>query len=393
MISMKMRRMLKKSKAMKENKEIWEKAKRIVVKIGSSLVTNEGKGVDQEAIDRWVSQFRHLQEQGKEVILVSSGAIAEGVVRLGFEKRPTEIHELQACAAVGQMGLAHAYEKCFAAHDLVAAQLLLTHADLANRERYLNARHTLLALLKLKAVPIINENDTVITDEIKVGDNDTLGALTTNLVDADILVILTDQEGMFTADPRNDPNAELISRAAAGSADLESMAGGAGSSIGKGGMLTKILAAKRAARSGASTVIVSGRIPDVLVRLSEGESLGTLLVSESEPLSARRQWMADHLQLKGYCVIDEGAVQAIRKGKSLLPIGVKSVQGEFLKGEVISCFDQEGKEVARGLSNFSSETARKLKGKHSSEIEETVGYIERQELIHHDNMVVIQPAN
>ncbi len=288
-----------KSKAMKENKEIWEKAKRIVVKIGSSLVTNEGKGVDQEAINRWVSQFRHLQEQGKEVILVSSGAIAEGVVRLGFEKRPTEIHELQACAAVGQMGLAYAYEKCFAAHDLVAAQLLLTHADLANRERYLNARHTLLALLKLKAVPIINENDTVITDEIKVGDNDTLGALTTNLVDADILVILTDQEGMFTADPRNDPNAELISRAAAGSADLESMAGGAGSSIGKGGMLTKILAAKRAARSGASTVIVSGRIPDVLVRLSEGESLGTLLVSESEPLSARRQWMADHLQLKG----------------------------------------------------------------------------------------------
>ena len=245
MISMKMRRMLKKSKAMKENKEIWEKAKRIVVKIGSSLVTNEGKGVDQEAINRWVSQFRHLQEQGKEVILVSSGAIAEGVVRLGFEKRPTEIHELQACAAVGQMGLAHAYEKCFAAHDLVAAQLLLTHADLANRERYLNARHTLLALLKLKAVPIINENDTVITDEIKVGDNDTLGALTTNLVDADILVILTDQEGMFTADPRNDPNAELISRAAAGSADLESMAGGAGSSIGKGGMLTKILAANR----------------------------------------------------------------------------------------------------------------------------------------------------
>lgn len=393
MISMKMRRMHKKSKAMKENKEIWEKAKRIVVKIGSSLVTNEGKGVDLDAINRWVSQFRHLQEQGKEVILVSSGAIAEGVVRLGFEKRPTEIHELQACAAVGQMGLAHAYEKCFAAHDLVAAQLLLTHADLANRERYLNARHTLLALLKLKAVPIINENDTVITDEIKVGDNDTLGALTTNLVDADILVILTDQEGMFTADPRNDPNAELISRAAAGSADLESMAGGAGSSIGKGGMLTKILAAKRAARSGASTVIVSGRIPDVLVRLSEGESLGTLLVSESEPLSARRQWMADHLQLKGYCVIDEGAVQAIRKGKSLLPIGVKSVQGEFLRGEVISCFDQEGKEVARGLSNFSAETARKLKGKHSTEIEETVGYIERQELIHHDNMIVIQSAN
>ena len=286
---------------MKENKEIWDKAKRIVVKIGSSLVTNEGKGVDEEAINRWITQFRHLQAQGKEIILVSSGAIAEGVVRLGFEKRPSEIHELQACAAVGQMGLAHAYEKCFASHGLIAAQLLLTHADLANRERYLNARHTLLALLKLKTVPIINENDTVITDEIKVGDNDTLGALTTNLVDADILVILT------------------------------TMAGGAGSSIGKGGMLTKILAAKRAARSGASTVIVSGRIPDVLVRLSEGEALGTLLVSESEPLSARRQWMADHLQLKGYCVIDAGAVEAIRKGKSLLPIGVKSVQGEFLK--------------------------------------------------------------
>lgn len=374
---------------MSENKDIWTKAKRIVVKIGSSLVTDEGRGVDSEAISRWVTQFRYLQKLGKEVILVSSGAIAEGVVRLGFAKRPTEIHELQACAAVGQMGLAHAYEKAFASHGLICGQLLLTHADFANRERYLNARHTLLSLLKLKTVPIINENDTVITDEIKVGDNDTLGALTTNLVDADILIILTDQEGMFTADPRNDPNAELISRAVAGSADLEAMAGGAGSSIGKGGMLTKILAAKRATKSGASTVIVSGRIPDVLVRLADGESLGTLLVAESEPISARKQWMSDHLQLKGYCVIDEGAKEAIKKGKSLLPVGVKAIHGEFLRGEVISCFDARGKEVARGLSNYTSEMARRLSGKHREEIKDIVGYEERQELIHHDNMVVL----
>lgn len=374
---------------MSENNDIWSKAKRIVVKIGSSLVTDEGRGVDSEAINRWVTQFRYLQKLDKEVILVSSGAIAEGVVRLGFVKRPTEIHELQACAAVGQMGLAHAYEEAFASHGLTCGQLLLTHADFANRERYLNARHTLLSLLKLKAVPIINENDTVITDEIKVGDNDTLGALTTNLVDADILVILTDQEGMFTADPRNDPNAELISRAAAGSADLEAMAGGAGSSIGKGGMLTKILAAKRATKSGASTVIVSGRIPDVLIRLADGESLGTLLVAESEPISARKQWMSDHLQLKGYCVIDEGAKEAIKKGKSLLPVGVKAIHGEFLRGEVISCFDSEGKEVARGLSNYTSEMARRLTGKHREEIKEIIGYEERQELIHHDNMVVL----
>ncbi len=374
---------------MKENLEIWHKAKRIVIKIGSTLVTNEGKGVDLEAIDKWIEQFWYLQKSGKEVILVSSGAIAEGVVKLKMPARPTSIHELQACAAVGQMSLAEAYSKSFEKHGSLCAQILLTHADLANRERYLNARHTMLTLLKLKVVPIINENDTVITDEIKVGDNDTLGALATNLVDADILVILTDQEGMFTADPRYNPDAELITRAAAGAAGLETMAGGAGSSIGKGGMLTKILAAKRAANSGASTVIVSGRTPDVLIRLANGESLGTLLVSEKEPLSARKQWMADHLQTKGHCVIDDGACAALRRGKSLLPIGIKAVEGDFLKGEVIACYDLNGNEVAIGLSNYSSEMARRLIGLHSEEFIKKIGYLDRKELIHHDNMVVV----
>ncbi len=374
---------------MQENLEIWKKAKRIVVKVGSSLVTNEGKGVDIEAINKWVDQVVYLQSQGKEVIWVSSGAITEGVVRLKLESRPTTIHELQACAAVGQMGLAQAYAESFKAKNSLCAQILLTHADLSNRERYLNARHTILALLKRGVVPVINENDTVITDEIKVGDNDTLAALTTNLVDADILVILTDQEGMYTADPRHHADAELIIRATAGAADLETMAGGAGTSFGKGGMLTKILAAKRASNSGASTIIVSGRTPDVLRKLSDGEALGTLLVSESEPLSARRQWMADHLQTKGYCVVDDGAVRALKQGKSLLPVGIKEIKGEFLKGEVIACYDLKGNEIARGISNYSSEMARQLKGLHSDEFVEKIGYIERKELIHHDNMVVV----
>lgn len=352
-------------------------------------MTNEGHGVDTEAIARWTAQIAKLQEMGKQVVWVSSGAVAEGMARLGWTKRPKKMHELQAAAAVGQMGIVEAYEKSFERYDIRTAQILLTHADLADRERYLNARQTLTTLLDLKVVPIINENDTVVTNEIKVGDNDTLGALVTNLIDADVLVILTDQIGLFTADPRSNPEAKLVEVGEAGDPIYEAMAGGAGSSIGKGGMQTKVLAAKRAARSGASTVIASGRIPDVLVRLAQGESIGTLLKTDRKPMSARSQWMADHLQLKGKLVIDEGAVEAIRKGKSLLPVGVKAVIGDFLRGEIIQVVDQNDKEICRGMINYGSDESRRIMGLHSDEVVEELGYLEQRELIHQDNMVVM----
>lgn len=372
----------------KENQRVWSDAKRVVVKVGSSLVTNEGHGVDREAIRRWSDQIAQLQQKGKEVVLVSSGAVAEGMARLGWTKRPKKVHELQAAAAVGQMGIVEAYEKSFEAHNIKTAQILLTHEDLADRERYLNARQTMQTLLSLGVVPIINENDTVVTSEIKVGDNDTLGALVTNLIEADVLVILTDQIGLFSADPRSNPDAYLIETGKAGDPQYEAMAGGAGSSIGKGGMLTKILAAKRASRSGASTVIASGKVDNVLVKLADGESIGTLLYTHDRPMSARRQWMTDHLQLKGRIVIDDGACSAVRSGKSLLPVGVKKVEGEFLRGEVVSCVDLNGEEVCRGLINYNSEDAKRILGLHSDEILDELGYLEQRELIHQDNMVV-----
>jgi glutamate 5-kinase len=365
-------------------------AKRIVVKVGSSLVTNDGRGLDHAAINRWASQIAALREQGKEVVLVSSGAIAEGIHRLGWSKRPREIDELQAAAAVGQMGLAQVYESSFGAHGIRTAQILLTHADLADRERYLNARSTLLTLLRLGAVPIINENDTVITDEIKFGDNDTLGALVANLIEGDALVILTDQRGLFTADPRKDPAATLVEQADAGTPELEAMAGGAGSSIGRGGMLTKILAAKRAAHSGANTVIASGREADVLTRLASGELIGTQLIARTARMAARKQWMADHLQVRGHVVIDDGAVQKLTDdGKSLLPIGIVDVKGAFDRGEVIACVNDQGQEVARGITNYSSSEARLIHRRPSGEIESVLGYMLEPELIHRDNLVLV----
>ncbi|CAJ0708941.1 Glutamate 5-kinase [Ralstonia edaphis] len=365
-------------------------ARRLVVKVGSSLVTNDGRGLDQAAIARWAAQIAALRAAGKEVVLVSSGAIAEGMQRLGWAKRPKEIHELQAAAAVGQMGLAQVYESEFARHSIRTAQVLLTHGDLADRERYLNARSTLLTLLSLGVVPIINENDTVVTDEIKFGDNDTLGALVTNLIEGDALIILTDQRGLYTADPRKDPGARFVDEAQAGTPDLEQMAGGAGSSIGKGGMLTKILAAKRAAKSGAHTIIASGREPDVLARLAAGEAIGTQLRAPTGRMTARKQWMIDHLQLRGRVVLDAGAVEKLTAGgKSLLPIGVTEVQGEFARGEVISCVDAAGREVARGLTNYSSAEARLIARKASSEIEAVLGYVSAAELVHRDNLVLL----
>ena len=365
------------------------KSKRLVVKVGSALVTNNGAGLAEDFIADCARQIAALHRQGREVVLVSSGAIAAGMQRLGWATRPHAVHELQAAAAVGQMGLAQAYESHFSNLELTTAQILLTHEDLADRTRYLNARTTLTTLLALGVVPIINENDTVVTDEIKFGDNDTLGALVANLVEADALVILTDQQGLFSADPRKDPNAQLISEGDASDTKYEAMAGGAGSGISKGGMITKVRAAQRAARSGAHTLIASGHEKDVMQRLMAGEVLGTLLVAAATTLAARKQWLADHLQTAGSLVLDDGAMTALRVGRSLLPIGVVNVDGEFERGAAVACRDGSGREVARGLINYSSSESRRIARKPSSEIEALLGYVDQQELIHRDNLVLL----
>ncbi|WP_425261696.1 glutamate 5-kinase [Rubrivivax sp. RP6-9] len=365
-------------------------ARRIVVKVGSSLVTNEGRGVDADAIANWSRQLAALARDGREIVMVSSGAIAEGMKRLGWTTRPKELNELQAAAAVGQMGLVQMYESKLSEQGMRSAQVLLTHADLADRERYLNARSTLLTLLAMQVIPVINENDTVVNDEIKFGDNDTLGALVANLIEADALVILTDQRGLYAADPRKQPDARFIDVATAGDPALELMAGGAGSSIGRGGMLTKILAAKRAAGSGASTVIAWGREPDVLLRLARGEAIGTALVAGTPKLAARKQWMVDHLQLRGAVVVDDGAVAKLRdEGKSLLPIGVVDVQGEFARGDVIAVRSMAGADIARGLANYASGEARLIARKASSQIEALLGYSNEPEMIHRTNLVLV----
>ncbi|WP_374486668.1 glutamate 5-kinase [Zoogloea sp.] len=364
-------------------------ARRLVVKVGSALVTNNGEGLAVEALADWARQIAALAASGKEIVLVSSGAIAAGMQRLGWTSRPQEMHQLQAAAAVGQMGLAQAYESVFSQNGLHTAQILLTHEDLADRTRYLNARSTLVTLLELGVVPIINENDTVVTDEIKFGDNDTLGALVANLIDADALIILTDQQGLYTADPRKAPAATLISEDRAENTALEAMAGGAGTGISKGGMITKVRAAQRAARSGAHTCIASGRETDALLRVAAGDSIGTLLYATSTPLAARKQWLADHLQLAGSLTLDTGAIEALKDGKSLLPIGVIAVEGEFFRGSVVACRSESGKEVARGLINYASNDTRRIARHASSEIEELLGFSEEPELIHRDNLVQI----
>lgn len=366
-------------------------AHRIVVKVGSALVTNDGRGLDEAAIERWATQIAELRALGREVVLVSSGAVAEGVLRLGWAARPSRLYEQQAAAAVGQMGLVQAYETHFRAHGIGTAQVLLTHQNLSDREQYLNARMTLAELLHLGIVPIINENDTIATNEIKVGDNDTLGALVTNLIEADCLVILTDQRGLYTADPRSNPDAEFVHEADAGDPALEKMAGGAASTLSKGGMITKILAAKRAARSGAGTIIASGREPDVLVRLAEGEAIGTHLRPAASKRHARQQWLADQLRVRGRLILDDGAAKAlVERGTSLLPVGVTAVEGEFVRGEVVQCVDRSGAEVARGLINYSSAEAKRICRCRTEEMAQRLGAtMDRPELIHRDNMVVL----
>jgi glutamate 5-kinase len=363
-------------------------ARRCVVKIGSALLTNAGQGLDLAAINGWVRQMAQLRHLGVEVVLVSSGAVAAGMQRMGFKARPHALHELQALAAIGQMGLVQIYESAFQQHGLHTAQVLLTHDDLAHRERYLNARTTLRTLVGLGAVPVINENDTVATEEIRFGDNDTLAALVANLVEAELLVILTDQKGLFNKDPRLHAEAVLVSEGNAGDPALEQMAGGAGT-LGRGGMRTKVLAAAKAARAGASTIIVSGREEDVLLRIFAGESLGTYLMPAQGRLVARKQWLG-HLPVRGRLTLDAGAVKVLREaGRSLLPVGVTGVEGSFERGEMVACLSPEGQEVARGLVNYGAEETARIMGRASDKIESILGYLDEPELIHRDNIVLL----
>jgi glutamate 5-kinase len=364
-------------------------AQRWVVKIGSSLVTASGRGLDRNAIAAWVQQLARLHDEDAEVLLVSSGAVAEGMSRLGWPQRPRALHELQAAAAVGQMGLVQAYEAAFQAHEIRTAQILLTHDDISDRQRYLNARSTLRTLVSRSVVPIVNENDTVANEEFRFGENDTLAALVANLVEADALVVLTDTEGLFDRDPRGDPAARLLTEGRAGDPDLAALAGGAGSAWGRGGMATKVDAAARAARSGTATVIASGASADVLGRLRAGETLGTLLEPQQEPLMARKRWLANHLKLAGELQIDAGAARALRAaGVSLLAVGVTGVRGGFDRGEVVACIDPKGREVARGLVNYGASEIDRIRGHPSHAIEAILGYVVEPELIDRDNMIV-----
>ena len=365
-------------------------AKRWVVKVGSSLLTNNGRGLDENLISAWAAQIAALRQSGIEVVLVSSGAVAEGMKRLGWERRPHALHDLQAAAAVGQMGLVQTYETCFQKHSIRTAQILLTHDDLADRQRYLNARSTVRTLLNLGVVPVINENDTVAVEEIRFGDNDTLAALVTNLIEADLLVLLTDQPGMYDEDPRQNPNAQFIHEGQAGDPQLERMAGAGGvGSLGRGGMLTKVRAAARAARSGAATLIAYGREATILQRIAAGERVGTLLLPGQETMAARKQWLAGQLQVRGRLTLDAGAARVLREsGRSLLPVGVIAVEGEFGRGELVACVSEDGKEIARGLVNYSAAESRKIMRQPSDKIEELLGYVDEPELIHRDNLVL-----
>ena len=368
---------------------ITKDANRLVIKIGSALLTNNGAGLDRAAIDGWVEQINQLLVQGKEIVLVSSGSVAEGIVRLGWKTRPESIHELQAAAAVGQMGLIQTYESSFKRFDRLTAQILLDHDDLASRQRYLNARRTMQALISLNVIPIVNENDTVVTDEIRFGDNDSLAALVANLIDADLLVILTDKDGLYTANPDQNPDATLISEAMTGDTSLDALAGDSSSGLGRGGMVTKLQAARLAERSGCSTVIAGGNNNNILTTVAAGDNVGTLLTASQPPLAARKQWLAGHLKSKGQLQLDAGAVKVLtEQGRSLLAVGVTEVIGHFTRGDLVSCIDAQGQEIARGLVNYNSAEADRIKGQSTEAIADILGYLEDDELIHRDNMVI-----
>lgn len=366
------------------------KLRRWVVKIGSALLTNEGKGLARESLSTWVEQMASFVLAGNQLVLVSSGAVAEGMSRMGWSRRPATLHELQAAAAIGQMGLIRAYETCFLKRGLHTAQILLTHDDLTNRRRYLNARSTLRTLMRLGVVPVVNENDTVANEELRFGDNDTLAALVANLVEADLLVLLTDQDGLFDKDPRFNVDARLIDQRRVDDRFLDQVAGGSSSGLGRGGMVTKVRAARLAARSGTATIIAPGFGKEVLSRIDRGESVGTLLLPTQGPEAARKRWLASHMQVRGRLVLDDGAVQVVREsGRSLLAVGVKGVVGSFSRGEVVSCVDGQGNEIARGLVNYAAAEADKIKGMPSGRIRDVLGYMDEEELIHRDNLVLV----
>lgn len=366
------------------------KACRWVVKIGSALITADGRGLERERLRSWVDQLADLMAQGHQVVLVSSGAVAEGMARMGWRERPRALHELQAAAAIGQMGLVQAWESCFQRRERHTAQVLLTHDDLSNRQRYLNARSTLRTLLDLGVVPVVNENDVVANEELRFGDNDSLAALVSNLVEADLMVLLTDQAGLYEADPRLRPDAKLISVADACASELDAMAGESRGALGSGGMSTKLRAARLASRSGTATVIAGGTEPEVLTRLARGEQVGTLLVAAQEPDAARKRWLAGHLRVKGRLILDPGAVEVLRRaGRSLLAVGVRGVEGDFRRGELVACVDEQGREIARGLVNYSAAETRRIMGHSSSEIAAILGYVDEEELIHRDNLVLV----
>jgi glutamate 5-kinase len=365
--------------------------KRWVIKIGSALLTRVGEGLDLERVKWLSSEIAKLREQGKDVVLVTSGSVAAGMEQLGWAQRPHALHLLQSAASVGQMGLIQAYSAACKEHEIHTAQILLTHSDLSERGRYLNARSTLHSLLELGVLPVVNENDTIATEEIRFGDNDTLAAMTANLIEADVLVILTDQDGLFDCDPRHNSQAQLITASAASNSELDTMAEGSKGDLGQGGMTTKLLAARRAGGSGATTVILSGKKADNLQRLANGETVGTLLWADNEPMTAREQWLVGHLTPKGTITLDDEAVEAVHQGgKSVLADGVQQVHGQFVRGELVTCHDMAGNEIARGLVNYSMGEARKIQGKASREIESVLGYVDEPELIHRDNLVIIK---
>jgi len=375
---------------MNMSREKFTSARRWVVKIGSALLTDDGKGLAREALAGWVEQMAAWVLAGNDLILVSSGAVAEGMSRMGWTTRPTTLHQLQAAAAIGQMGLVRAYETCFRSHNLHTAQVLLTHDDLTNRRRYLNARSTLRTLLKLGVVPVVNENDTVANQELRFGDNDTLAALVANLVEADLLVLLTDQQGLYDSDPRHNPDAVLIGESRVDDPRLDRVAGGSSGLLGRGGMITKIRAARLAARSGTATIIAPGVGENILTRIATAEPVGTLLLPVQEAQAARKRWLAGHLQVRGRLVVDAGAVRVLREsGRSLLAVGVKQVIGQFSRGEVVACVDEQGREVARGLVNYNSIESDRIKGVASGRIQEILGYVDEEELIHRDNLVLV----
>ena len=363
---------------------------RWVIKIGSALLTNDGAGLDAALMKSWVSQMAELVRNDVELCLVSSGAIAVGLQALNLKMRPTELPLLQAAAAIGQMGLIQAWQSCFKAQGLETAQVLLTHEDLADRTRYLNARDTLKALSQFGVIPVVNENDTVATDEIRFGDNDSLGALATNLLEADVLVILTDQDGFFDRDPRVHAEAQLVPEARALDPELIHMAGKDGGALGRGGMHTKVLAAQQAARSGAATVIANGRTERVLSRLRAGDALGSLLLPDLKPQAARKRWLASHKQTRGVLVIDAGAQRALAEaGRSLLPVGVIDVRGAFARGEIVAIESVDGERIATGLVNYGAEQARQIAGQSTGALRASGLLVEGDALVHRDNMALV----